>query len=101
MKSQRRVLLQQGPSIRFDLMSLVHLLLFVGLVTAAASSPGSRVILREIADQKDKAIELNTTNFDSVLKDTPAKYAVVEFFAHWSVLLFPKPQTIKIGLLRI
>jgi hypothetical protein len=68
-------------------MSLVHLLLFAGLVIAASSSsPGSRLILREISDQKDKAVELNTTNFDSVLKDTPAKYAVVEFFAHWSVL---------------
>ncbi|KAG7563186.1 Thioredoxin-like superfamily [Arabidopsis suecica] len=65
-------------------MSLLHLLLFSGLVIAASSSsPGSRLILREIADQKDKAVELNTTNFDSVLKDTPAKYAVVEFFAHW------------------
>ncbi|XP_010424866.1 PREDICTED: sulfhydryl oxidase 2 isoform X1 [Camelina sativa] len=64
-------------------MSLVHLLLFFGLVIAASSSPGSRLILREIADQKDRAVELNTSNFDSVLKDTPAKYAVVEFFAHW------------------
>ncbi|XP_010513844.1 PREDICTED: sulfhydryl oxidase 2 [Camelina sativa] len=64
-------------------MSLVHLLLFFGLVIAASSTPGSRLILREIADQKDRAVELNTSNFDSVLKDTPAKYAVVEFFAHW------------------
>lgn len=76
-------------------MSLVHVVLFAGLlslVIAASSSPGSRSILRDIgggnADQKDKAVELNTTNFDSVLHDTPAKYAVVEFFAHWSVLSF-------------
>ncbi|KFK33346.1 hypothetical protein AALP_AA5G002100 [Arabis alpina] len=71
-------------------MSLVHLVLLaalLSLVTAASSSPGSRSILRDIgggnADQKDKAVELNSTNFDSVLHDTPAKYAVVEFFAHW------------------
>jgi thiol oxidase len=26
---------------------------------------------------------LNATNFDSVFQDSPAKYAVLEFFAHW------------------
>uniref|UniRef100_A0A1J3E4U5 Sulfhydryl oxidase n=1 Tax=Noccaea caerulescens TaxID=107243 RepID=A0A1J3E4U5_NOCCA len=71
-------------------MSLVHVVLLTGLlslVIATSSSPGSRSILRDIGggndDQEDKAVELNTTNFDSVLHDTPAKYAVVEFFAHW------------------
>ncbi|XP_056850101.1 sulfhydryl oxidase 1-like [Raphanus sativus] len=77
-------------------MSLIHLfLLFVGFVSveaaAASFSPGSRSILRDIGnvidDEKDNAIELNATNFDSVFQDTPAKYAVLEFFAHWSVLL--------------
>ncbi|KAF3584273.1 hypothetical protein F2Q69_00026759 [Brassica cretica] len=70
---------------------LTHLLMFVGLVrleATASFSPGSRSILRDIGnaiadDQKDNAIELNATNFDSVLRDTPAKYAVLEFFAHW------------------
>ncbi|GFQ06891.1 sulfhydryl oxidase 1 [Phtheirospermum japonicum] len=52
------------------------------------SSPaiGSRSILRSIDDKAEKpdyAVELNATNFDSVLKDTPAAYAIVEFFAHW------------------
>ena len=69
--------------------------MFVGLVrleATASFSPGSRSILRDIGnaiadDQKDNAIELNATNFDSVFRDTPAKYAVLEFFAHWSVLL--------------
>ncbi|KAL0865078.1 hypothetical protein Bca101_044196 [Brassica carinata] len=72
------------------MMSLIHLFLFVGLVSleaAASFSPGSRSILRDIgnaiADQKDNAVELNATNFDSVFQDTPAKYAVLEFFAHW------------------
>lgn len=76
----------------FDLMALIHLFLFVGLVSleaAASFSPGSRSILRDIgsnnADQKDNALELNATNFDSVFQDSPAKYAVLEFFAHWSV----------------
>ncbi|XP_010554001.1 PREDICTED: sulfhydryl oxidase 2 isoform X2 [Tarenaya hassleriana] len=71
-------------------MSLIHLFAFAVLLSleaAASFSPGSRSILRDIgggnADQKDYAVELNFTNFDSVLHDTPARYAVVEFFAHW------------------
>ncbi|KAH6827781.1 quiescin-sulfhydryl oxidase 1 [Perilla frutescens var. hirtella] len=54
---------------------------------AAAISVGSRSLLRSIdGDQSEKpdyAVELNATNFDSVLSETPATYAVVEFFAHW------------------
>lgn len=50
-----------------------------------------RSILREITgnndgkneEKPDYAVELNATNFDAVLKETPATYAVVEFFAHW------------------
>ncbi|KAF8095098.1 hypothetical protein N665_0341s0023 [Sinapis alba] len=75
-------------------MSLIHLFFFVGLVSLEAAaaatsfSPGSRSILRDIggndiSDHKDNAVELNATNFDSVFQDTPAKYAVLEFFAHW------------------
>ncbi|KAF5745215.1 sulfhydryl oxidase 2 isoform X2 [Tripterygium wilfordii] len=48
---------------------------------------GSRSILREISkDNKEEveyAVELNTTSFDAVLGNTPATYAVVEFFANW------------------
>ncbi|XP_024993938.1 sulfhydryl oxidase 2-like isoform X1 [Cynara cardunculus var. scolymus] len=47
---------------------------------------GSRSLLRAInggGDQPDFAVDLNVTNFDAVLKDTPATYAIVEFFAHW------------------
>lgn len=55
--------------------------------SAAADSLGSRSILRAIGgengDPRDLAVDLNATNFDSVLKDTPATFAVVEFFAHW------------------
>ncbi|KAK7846260.1 sulfhydryl oxidase 2 [Quercus suber] len=31
----------------------------------------------------DYAVDINVTNFDAVLRDTPATFAVVEFFAHW------------------
>nr|KJB30849.1 hypothetical protein B456_005G163600 [Gossypium raimondii] len=73
-------------------MSLVHWILILNLWILKATSlqAGSRVVLREIghnivggSDPKDYAVELNATNFDAVLKDTPATYAIVEFFAHW------------------
>ncbi|RWV80945.1 hypothetical protein GW17_00057698 [Ensete ventricosum] len=35
------------------------------------------------ADALDAAVELNASNFDSVLKESPLKFAVVEFFASW------------------
>ncbi|KAL0799597.1 hypothetical protein Bca101_054772 [Brassica carinata] len=74
-------------------MSLSLLFFFVGFVSleagaaATSFSPGSRSILRDIgssviSDHKDNAVELNATNFDSVFQDTPAKFAVLEFFAH-------------------
>ncbi|XP_024990142.1 sulfhydryl oxidase 2-like isoform X2 [Cynara cardunculus var. scolymus] len=47
---------------------------------------GSRSILRAIKrsdDQPGCVVDLNATNFDAVLKETPATYAIVEFFAHW------------------
>ncbi|KAM0055801.1 putative thiol oxidase [Helianthus debilis subsp. tardiflorus] len=47
---------------------------------------GSRSLLRAISggsDQPDFAVDLNVTNFDQVFKDTPASYAILEFFAHW------------------
>ncbi|KAB2090648.1 hypothetical protein ES319_A03G137000v1 [Gossypium barbadense] len=73
-------------------MSLVHWILILNLWILKANSlqAGSRVVLREIghnivggSDPKDYAVELNATNFDAVLKDTPATYAIVEFFALW------------------
>lgn len=59
------------------------------LSSKAASFPsGSRSILRAMGNDNkvavDSAIDLNITNFDAALRDTPATYAVVEFFAHWS-----------------
>ena len=78
-------------------MSLVYWILILNLWILRATSlqAGSRTVLREIGnnngggagpDPKDYAVELNVTNFDGVLKDTPATYAIVEFFAHWLVL---------------
>ncbi|KAE9618710.1 hypothetical protein Lal_00047897 [Lupinus albus] len=72
--------------------SYLGLLLFILFVCSSAtpfSFFGSRrSILREVSDidksdHPDYAVELNSTNFDYVLKDTPATYAIVEFFAHW------------------
>lgn len=69
---------------------LLLLLLFVSEVVSF--SAGSRSILRSISNGEnngavDNAVDLNATNFDSILRDTPATYAVVEFFAHWLVLV--------------
>ncbi|VFQ66542.1 unnamed protein product [Cuscuta campestris] len=56
--------------------------------TVFASAGSHRAILRAISDgagggKRDYAVDLNATNFDSVLGETPATYAIVEFFAHW------------------
>ena len=82
-------------------MSLVYWILILNLwiLKATSSQAGSRTVLREIgnnngggggggggSEPKDYAVELNITNFDGILKDTPATYAIVEFFAHWFVL---------------
>ncbi|XP_023762861.2 sulfhydryl oxidase 2 [Lactuca sativa] len=58
------------------------------LSSALPNSPtlGSRSILRAIkrgADRPSLVVDLNSTNFDAVLKETPAAYAIIEFFAHW------------------
>ncbi|KAL5553372.1 hypothetical protein UlMin_040773 [Ulmus minor] len=68
------------------LVVLILSLFLLGLGFSSAAS-GSRSILRtlegERGDLRDYAVELNGTSFDGVLKDTPATFAVVEFFAHW------------------
>ncbi|XP_068490707.1 sulfhydryl oxidase 2 isoform X1 [Phaseolus vulgaris] len=70
----------------------LHLGLFLCIlfVRCSATLPSSfasrRSILREVKSEgnhPDYAVELNGTNFDAVFKDTPATFAVVEFFAHW------------------
>ncbi|KAL7149443.1 hypothetical protein ABFS83_05G040800 [Erythranthe nasuta] len=57
------------------------------VVIPASFSAGHRSILQSIggdgADKSDYAVELNAADFDAVLKETPATYAIVEFFANW------------------
>lgn len=69
---------------------LVILLVFSRLNFEASSfSAGSRSLLRSLVDDgsvghfPDVAVELNETNFNDVLRETPASFAIVEFFAHW------------------
>ncbi|KAH6763081.1 quiescin-sulfhydryl oxidase 1 [Perilla frutescens var. hirtella] len=76
-------------------MSVVALLLalYVADVGAPPSpipapfSVGSRSLLRSTEDDGDErleyAVELNATDFDAVLEETSAAFAIVEFFAHW------------------
>ncbi|GAB4828799.1 Sulfhydryl oxidase 1, variant 2 [Ancistrocladus abbreviatus] len=71
-------------------MNLAIVILFLRLQRFQASSfpVGSRSILREFSDNTDAdlpdvAVDLNVTNFESVLKDSPASFAIVEFFANW------------------
>ncbi|KAF6172338.1 hypothetical protein GIB67_024960 [Kingdonia uniflora] len=61
------------------LHALFLLLLFVDVTV------GSRSILRSLdgPDLPDAAVDLNNTDFDSVLTHSPASFAIVEFFAHW------------------
>ncbi|KAI4385905.1 hypothetical protein MLD38_003893 [Melastoma candidum] len=60
--------------------------LFLGL-NEARDHAGSRSILRAVGGGDggvvEYGVELNASNFDAVLKDTPASFSVVEFFAHW------------------
>ncbi|KAJ7954191.1 Sulfhydryl oxidase [Quillaja saponaria] len=73
-------------------LHLVHILglLLLSYTVSSDSLLGSRrLILRSIDNEKnngdlrDYAVDLNDTNFGAVLRDTPATFAVVEFFAHW------------------
>ena len=94
---------------QLQLLNLVLcLLLFFIQKTASSSSVSSfsspsPSLLRAIIDDSDNnkndnvvvdirprnyAVDLNFTNFDAVFRDTPATFAIVEFFAHWSVFFF-------------
>ncbi|KAL8157531.1 sulfhydryl oxidase 2-like [Apium graveolens] len=71
----------------YKLLILVILLLISCLKASSSTSLRSRSLLRAINTHKlhqiDYAVDLNSSNFDSVLKDTLATFSVVEFFAHW------------------
>ncbi|KAE8732067.1 Sulfhydryl oxidase 1 [Hibiscus syriacus] len=67
------------------------LILTLSISKATSLQAGTRTVLRVIddnnggggVDPKVYGVELNATNFDGVLKDTPVTHAIVEFFAHW------------------
>lgn len=70
-------------------------LLILSLSFLLCSGPAA---LRELGDRSgdvaDAAVELNASNFRSYLKESPLKFAVVEFFASWyrissSLCFFP------------
>ncbi|KAK9276798.1 hypothetical protein L1049_006334 [Liquidambar formosana] len=84
-----------------QILALLLILLLLS-IEASSFSVGSRSILRAVTNDNtntntnnnnnnnnnnaappDAAVDLNVTNFDTVLRDTPATYAIVEFFAHW------------------
>ncbi|KAF9677400.1 hypothetical protein SADUNF_Sadunf08G0103600 [Salix dunnii] len=66
---------------------IVIMLLLSSSKEASSIQSGSRSILRAVSRenkaQADYAVDLNSTNFDAVLRNTPAAHAIVEFFAHW------------------
>ncbi|XP_043696406.1 sulfhydryl oxidase 2 isoform X3 [Telopea speciosissima] len=68
-------------------MSSILLLFLLLLLSFQVSSVsvGSRAILRTLSgpDIPDAAADLNNTSFDEVLKNSPATFSIVEFFAHW------------------
>lgn len=72
-------------------MSSVFKLLWSFISLWSLSSPllihqavGSRSLLNHSGyQQHDLVVELDVTNFNSVLKDTTANHSIVEFYTHW------------------
>ncbi|WOK93034.1 sulfhydryl oxidase 2-like isoform X2 [Canna indica] len=66
-------------------MRLVDGTFLLSLLLLTLRLPGPEAV-RSFGDgthQSDAAMDLNSSNFDSVLKESPANFAIVEFFAHW------------------
>ncbi|OMO88094.1 Thioredoxin-like protein [Corchorus olitorius] len=71
-------------------MSLLYwiLILNLSILQASASPVASRTLLGETgggggSDPKEYAVELDANNFDGVLNNTSATFAIVEFYAQW------------------
>ncbi|XP_068641026.1 sulfhydryl oxidase 2 isoform X1 [Aristolochia californica] len=62
-----------------------RLILLFLLLVSFDGAHSSRSILRAVNDPDlpDVAVDLNSSSFDQVLKESPASFAVVEFFAQW------------------
>ncbi|XP_051145836.1 sulfhydryl oxidase 1-like [Andrographis paniculata] len=83
---------------------LLHTLIFYNGAAGFEIGIGSRSILRSIdgaeSENLDYAVDLNVSNFDTVLREAKASYAIVEFFAHWCPACRNyKPQYEKIAKL--
>ncbi|PKI61379.1 hypothetical protein CRG98_018227 [Punica granatum] len=75
-------------------MAPVHLILLLGSFLLnfdhfSSFSVGSPFTLREVSRNNvgtmDYAVQLNATNFNAALRDTPALFSMVEFYAHWNL----------------
>ncbi|XP_039116022.1 sulfhydryl oxidase 2-like isoform X2 [Dioscorea cayenensis subsp. rotundata] len=62
---------------------LVFVLLVLPVLEASVISLGPRHLGGHGIYPLEASVELNITNFDAVLTDSPTTYAIVEFFAHW------------------
>ncbi|PKA56941.1 Sulfhydryl oxidase 1 [Apostasia shenzhenica] len=76
------------PSASHPFLHLLFLVLLVfpGLGAFAAAVGPRRSILRALDEgngKPDYAVDLNSSSFDNVLNESPASFAIVEFFAHW------------------
>ncbi|KAJ0985733.1 hypothetical protein J5N97_004089 [Dioscorea zingiberensis] len=67
-------------------LAVLLLLVLPALEASVIALGPRRSILRHLgdgADPPDVVVELNNSNFDAVLRESPANFAIVEFFAHW------------------
>ncbi|OWM70347.1 hypothetical protein CDL15_Pgr004484 [Punica granatum] len=87
-------------------MAPVHLILLLGSFLLnfdhfSSFSVGSPFTLREVSRNNvgtmDYAVQLNATNFNAALRDTPALFSMVEFYAHWLVV-FASDQYLQCSL---
>ncbi|XP_020592949.1 sulfhydryl oxidase 1-like isoform X2 [Phalaenopsis equestris] len=72
------------PSFIYHTLLFLFLLLF--FETSAAAVGLQRSLFRSLGEGTglpDYAVDLNSSTFDSILKESPASFAIVEFFAHW------------------
>ncbi|CAL5350281.1 unnamed protein product [Camellia sinensis] len=96
----------------------LFLLIFGAFPSSSWASIDSGSILSTVidnnnkGDQPDFAVDLNATNFDAVLRDTPSTHAIVQFSANWCpacrmykphyekvVRLFNGPEAVHPGII--
>lgn len=66
--------------------------MFLILILSSFKVPSSSAVSvghhRHRHRHRDFATDLNATNFDLVLRGARTTYAIVEFYAHWYVLIY-------------